>query len=305
MISFAPLSSRTLSQRLLLALAAVGLTGASASPSMAAPVKKEGVTVELVSEYDAAVPGTTLALGLAISHLPTFHTYWRQPGLVGLAPMLEWSLPEGCTHGEILWPAPEFTTMASYRVWGYERDICLVVPVHIPATLDPAQTPALTFQLKAIWMACGRTCHPGQETLTLTLPVRAQDALPPSATAAAAQFAATRREQAQVDEAWKTEAVCTEEGGFRLTVTPPPGSRVPADLYFFSYGRLVDSNEPQRREDHADGRVTLHLALVEEPDPTPETLEGELFAPTSGKEVNTPLRLKIAPKLTSASSASR
>lgn len=283
--------------RWLLPLTLASGAGVPLAPLPAAPVKKDGVTVELVSEHDAVVPGTTLWLGLSISHLPTFHTYWRQPGLVGLAPMLEWILPEGFTAGELLWPAPEFTTMASYRVWGYERDVCLAVPVQVPETLDPTKTPEMTFQLKAIWMACARTCHPGQATLTLTLPVRARDGEPPALTSAAPLFAATRSEQAVCDTSWKTEALQAPDGHFELTITPPEGHTVPPGAYFFSYQRLVDSHEPQRREDHPDGRVTLHLPLVEEPDPIPAQLEGELYAPTGGKD-GAPLRLKIAPALT-------
>ncbi len=291
-------------RRVLLGLAlAGGVWGSALTPAAATPVKKDGVTVELVSEYTSAAPGETVALGLVITHLPTFHTYWRQPGIVGLAPMLEWTLPEGCAAGDVLWPEPELTTMAGYQVWGYERKICLVTPVTIPATLDPAHTRELTFTLKAVWMACGRTCHPGHAELSLTLPLRPADAPALAKTAAAPLIATTRSEQPVTSAAWKVAAACAEDGGFTLTLTPPAGRAVPADAYFFSYARLVDSNVPQRREAFADGAVRLHLALVEEPDAAPETLAGEVFSAAGWDEAGRHRLLKVAPQLPAAAAA--
>ncbi len=267
-------------------------------PAWAEPVKKDGVTVELVSEMTAVEPGRPVRLALVIRHDAGFHTYWRQPGIVGLTPTLTWKLPEGFTAGEILWPEPQRTKMAKWGVWGYERDVCLVTEVEPPASLEAERTPSVTFSAKAIWMACARTCHPGHADLTLTLPVRKTGAV---ATEWAPQFDKTRAEQPVELPAWKISAARTD-AGFALTLVPPPGATVPEDVYFYSHGRLVDSDAPQKLERRADGSAVLRMGLVEFPDAMPQTLTGELWTAAGWKDGGKTLSrlLKVNPRLEGA-----
>jgi thiol:disulfide interchange protein DsbD len=248
----------------------------SAAPQVHAAT---GLTLELVADAVAVVPGRPLAVGLVLRPAPGFHTYWRQPGLVGLTPSVEWSWPAGISAGEMLWPEPQRGMMASYGVWCLKRDVCLVTPVTVPPTLDSATMPAVTIKAKVTWMACSRTCHPGTAELTLTLPVHhaaSPDAPIPSAAALIKQ---TIQEQPIVDDAWKFSAAQHgPAGGFSVTITPPPGRTVPADAYLYTHQRLVDSNVDPVRHDLPGGVVRLDLALVEQPDEIPSTLAGELWS---------------------------
>lgn len=243
--------------------------------------RAKGVTVELVADAAAVVPGQSLNLGVIFRPEAGFHTYWRQPGLVGLTPTVEWTVPSGVAVGDLLWPEPQRGKMGAYEVWCLRRDVALVAPVRISADLDPETTPQITVRAKIVWMVCSRTCHPGSAELSLTLPVRASlDAVPhevPSGDSELLQ--ATLREQPVTNELWKFTAVRHgEEGGFSLTITPPPGSAVPDDAYFYGHQRLVDSNVAPVRVDLGGGMVRIDLAPVEEPDATPKMLIGELWS---------------------------
>jgi thiol:disulfide interchange protein DsbD len=169
--------------------------------------------------------------------------------------------------------------MAHWGVWGFERDVALVVPVTVPAGLDPAATPKITLSTTAMWMACGETCHPGSAELALTLPVSAR---PAALTQAAGLIAATRNQQPIARPEWKATASTRKSGarvaGFVLTLTPPAGRRVPSDAYFFSTARLVDSHPDQPHTPGPDGSTSITLGLVETPDPIPAVLEGALFS---------------------------
>ena len=114
------------------------LAGTSAEVAPAQVHTATGLTLELVADADAVVPGRPLAVGLVLRPAAGFHTYWRQPGLVGLTPSVEWSWPAGISAGEMLWPEPQRGMMAAYGVWCLKRDVCLVTPVTVPTTLDPA-----------------------------------------------------------------------------------------------------------------------------------------------------------------------
>ena len=113
----------------------------SALPLAAEPHVAKGLTLELVAAESAVVPGQSLSLGVVLRPDPGFHTYWRQPGLVGLTPSVEWTLPSGFQAGEMLWPEPERGIMAAYGVWCLKREVCLVTPIALPDSLDPAVTP--------------------------------------------------------------------------------------------------------------------------------------------------------------------
>jgi thiol:disulfide interchange protein DsbD len=242
-------------------------------------VRKPGVTVELVSERTAITPGETAALALVFRHDAGVHTYWRQPGVVGLATSMKWSLPAGFRAGAILWPAPERTKMGHWGVWGFERDVALVVPVEVPADLNPATTPQITLTTTAMWMACGDTCHPGSASFSLTLPVAAK---PAPLTSSAGIIAKTRDEQPVARPEWKATASLRKSDrkveGFVLTLTPPAGRQVPKDAYFFGTARLVDSHSDQAHRPGPDGSTSITLNLIETPDPIPDHLEGELFS---------------------------
>ena len=69
--------------------------------------EETGLKLTLMSESLTIVPGEPLTVGLHIQHEPDFHTYWKNPGIVGIATILEWELPPGFTASEISWPYPE------------------------------------------------------------------------------------------------------------------------------------------------------------------------------------------------------
>jgi len=86
------------------------LTLGSALPTLAAPgsvVTTDQVRAELVAHApQGVVAGQPIWLGLAITHQPHWHTYWKNPGDSGLPTTLQWTLPEGVKSGEIEWPTP-------------------------------------------------------------------------------------------------------------------------------------------------------------------------------------------------------
>jgi len=262
------------------------------SAAGAAPLQKEGVSVELVSERAGVRPGEELCVGLVFKHAPGFHTYWRQPGIVGLAPSLKWDLPPGLKAGEIVWPAPERSKMGIYGVWGFERDVCLLVPVQVSCALKPGTE--ITLKAQAVWMACGRTCHPGSGDLSLTLPVLKECA---PTTEHASLFAQTHREQALLSPDWEIQATRTDTG-FELIVKPrAPGVSVPEGLYFYSYARLADSHAAQVDAPDTNGARRLRIGLVEFPDAWPSTLEGELYAPAGWGQAPTHHFLRVSAPL--------
>lgn len=135
------------------------------------PVRDGHVEVELVSAQSVAAPGQRLWLGVHFKMDPDWHLYWRNPGETGLAPTLEWILPEGWKVGEIGWPLPRRVVLDDMVQFLYDDQLLLVVPVDVPSEAPLTET---RLGVKVDWLACEQSCVPGKAELSLTLPVSTQ-----------------------------------------------------------------------------------------------------------------------------------
>ena len=95
----------------------------------------EGVRARLLSEAAAIVPGQNFTVALTLSHQPGFHTYWENPGTVGMPTNIQWELPKGFKTGKLVWQPPERSKMFKYDVYGYETNATLLTEIQAPADL--------------------------------------------------------------------------------------------------------------------------------------------------------------------------
>lgn len=223
-----------------------------------------GLKIKLVAESTAIVPGQSFRAGLFIQHDPGWHTYWRQPGIVGVPTSIQWKLPPGFKAGPLEYPEPEATKMFQIKAQGYERDVLLQTQLEAPADLKPGSQ--ITLRGKAAWMCCGNTCHPGTMELTLTLPVATTSGPDPRWQPV---FAQERSRYARPSDAWTATA---EEKDMNVTLTLRPASEQarrldPAQksprVIFFTEDGWINSDEPQTVTLNEDGSLTIQLIRAE------------------------------------------
>lgn len=216
-----------------------------------------GLTVNLISENQSVTAGKPFTVGLHIHHFPGFHTYWQNPGMVGMEPSIEWTLPEGFTASRIQWPYPQHTHMGEYPCYGYERDITLLVTITPPAKLETTST---TLIAKAMWMCCSKGCFPGYETFTLKLPVTGKAIPDPKA---GKQIARARRELPATDhQATLTVLSKPTDAKIRVRLQHPKlaGAK---EIHLFSTDRQISSDHTQKFKKNADGSMTLSIPRSE------------------------------------------
>ncbi|MEN8772554.1 MAG: protein-disulfide reductase DsbD domain-containing protein [Akkermansiaceae bacterium] len=216
-----------------------------------------GLEIELISESNGITPGKPLTLGLHIHHLPGFHTYWKSPGIVGMATSIEWTLPEGFSASEIRWPYPENTFMAEYPCHGYERDVTLVVTITPPAQI---QNKEVTFRAKSAWMCCAKGCFPGFETFELTLPVTAEPRPVPSAKA---HLAKALQEFPSKNHEIKATLHSKTDAEIITIAFQGPLKSLLDKLYFFSNDGQISSDRKQSFIKEKNGTFTLKIARSE------------------------------------------
>ena len=129
------------------------------------------IEVELLAETTSVIPGETFWLGLRLDPAQHWHTYWKMGGDSGEPTSLsEWGAPEGTLIGEIQWPAPNWLPFYETDLvnFGYEEEIVLPIAITIPEDFEEE---SVDLSVLAYWNVCEQICIPGEQRLSLSLPV--------------------------------------------------------------------------------------------------------------------------------------
>ena len=244
--------------------------GMIAWPVLGAPVRSGPVEAELVPEVENIAPGQPFTVALRLKMDPPWHTYWINPGDSGLAPRLDWSLPEGFSADELLFPPPAAIPTPPFMTYGFGNEVWLLSTITPPAVLKSDRV-----VLKAVvsWLICNEVCVPGSASLVLRLPVQAGGAKPHPVHAA--QISAARARLPEPAAGWQFR-VRHENGLYHLAVFPPPGyaGEIQSASFFPFQNDIIQHSAPQKWRRSAEG-YTLELVPAD-PAASPESLSGVL-----------------------------
>jgi len=235
------------------------------------------VQAQLVASVQAVQPGTEIYLGVNQKIIPHWHTYWSNPGDSGNATTIEWTLPEGASASDIIWPAPGRFSMGPITNYAYENDVTLLTKIKIPVDANPGEQ--FTARALVDWLVCEEECIPQQVELALSLPI---------VTASEAVGAGDPR----IDEAlarlpvaspWEIRAAQsaidpeTAQGELTLHVALSEAQLAQVkDIWFYPYdwGRIQQSDEQVRKP--VKGGIELTIKTGEAPLKTGDALTGVL-----------------------------
>lgn len=224
------------------------------------------VQAQLVASVASVQPGAEIYLGVNQKIIPHWHTYWRNPGDSGNATTIEWTLPEGATASDIIWPAPSRFSMGPITNYAYENDVTLLTKIKIPADAQPGEQ--FTAQALVDWLVCEEECIPQTVELALSLPIvavgesagagdpRIDDALARLPVASPWEIRAT---QTEIDPA-------TAQGELTLHIPLSEAQLAQVkDIWFYPYewGRIQQSSEQLRKP--VDGGIELRIKTGEAP----------------------------------------
>ncbi len=234
--------------RLLFLVIAAGLAPASGQFGLDEPP----VEASLVASVATVAPGEPFEVALRLDHQPGWHTYYKNPGQVGSAPEVEWTLPGGFQVSELRFPVPSIGTFAGENFYGYSGEAWFMATITPPEVL-PESIPV---RAKASWLACAEQCIPGSAELRLDLP--SGTAAVPNAEVAA-DFAAARTRVPLAKPPWRVTAT---DAGERILLDLRPGKEAveqPAGVHFFSSDRQDDAAKPQKLTALPDGGWRLEV----------------------------------------------
>ncbi|MHA6289090.1 protein-disulfide reductase DsbD family protein [Maricaulis sp. CAU 1757] len=127
------------------------------------------IDAQLVADRDVVAPGEDFLIGLHQVMPDGWHTYWRNPGDNGLPVEIDWTVPDGVTVGDILWPTPVELPLSDIIMdYGYRGEVVLPMPVTVDAGYAGTR---IDIRADAVWLVCEEICVPEERTLSLSLPV--------------------------------------------------------------------------------------------------------------------------------------
>jgi thiol:disulfide interchange protein DsbD len=239
-----------------------------------APVR---VKTTLVAEHGVIAPGQPFTVWLRMDHEPEWHTFYRNPGLVGNPLTIKWELPAGFTAGPVQWPVPKLASQVGEAIFAYEGVAYFPVVISPPADLRPGTSVSLVANAK--WQVCQDLCLNEAASLRLDLPVAAE----PVANAGAAEELATARAAMPITtDAWAVSA--TSNGGeIVINLTMKDGAIAdPGEIFFFSADQQTYTD--QKVERTVEGlRIIAKRAVkdyMDEPIPVRDNLSGIFKAST-------------------------
>lgn len=125
-------------------------------------------TAVLHSEYSVVSAGNTVWLGFEMVPRAGWHSYWKNYGDSGAAPLFYWKLPDGVTAGEPLYPTPHRMPIGPLMNYGYEEPSVLLIPVYIP---EDYASKTLPISVDVEWLVCEIECVPQDGSWSAEIPV--------------------------------------------------------------------------------------------------------------------------------------
>jgi len=230
-------------------------------------------TAWLEAATSSIVPGETIEVAVVLEMSDHWHTYWRNHGDSGGPTEITWELPEGFSAGDIQWPTPERYNVEGLISFGYEGTAALLVPIQVPADLTTGST--VTLKANVDWLECKDVCIPGNQDVTLTLPVRDTPGSPN------ASFVKYRAAQPR-DFMGDIRLTNTPEG-VRYEIEVPEGSPMAIAFFPGEVGLWVLEPPPVLQQEGT--RVSIDL-IQNEGFPQPDEVEGVLrFADGTGLQL--------------------
>ena len=113
--------------------------------------------IRLLMERESIGVGGTTWLAFEITPRVGWHTYWKNPGDSGAAPIFEWTAPEGYEFGKPVYGTPKRIPVAHLMNYGYKGASTVLIPIKASSSVSRE---SVAIKLVAEWLVCDVECVP-------------------------------------------------------------------------------------------------------------------------------------------------
>lgn len=267
---------------------------------LASPTSEQPVQATLLAEEESVKAGRSFWVGVELKMASGWDTYWMNPGDSGFATQINWTLPEGFHAGPLLWPYPQKFTNDSFVAFGYTGTVLLLTEITPPEKLPSDQK--FTIQADVNWLACKDACIPGEQRVTVTLPVSdSTPSLNSQSTHLFVQAKESLPHPLKSNEGKLTVQELTDK--IVLDFIPQPGSlgEIESLLFIPEEGEIVDYSAPQDIQRLNNG-VILNVKKAH-PETALSQVKGVLIVSEKGSDIKRAIQVD-SPVMTRATSVS-
>ena len=123
----------------------------------------------LIATHTAVTDSEPTYLALQILLDPDWHTYWKNPGDSGAAPILSISAPESVKVSDTIFPLPQRFDAPPLTTIGYEKQVFFIFQVDVNPEKKPEPGSVVKIKLDAEWLVCKVECIPATAVFEIDL----------------------------------------------------------------------------------------------------------------------------------------
>jgi thiol:disulfide interchange protein DsbD len=124
--------------------------------------QKTYVQVEVIPEHSKVQTNGENWIALKFNMEPDWHIYAEDPGEMGLPTTFDFTLPEGVSVEEILWPKDKTFITSGLTTYGFDQEAIFLVRLKGTFSNEDA------FSVDVKWLACHQVCVPGGKKIDWT-----------------------------------------------------------------------------------------------------------------------------------------
>ena len=225
----------------------------SANAQFGAPETESSLVVGVTS----VAPGETFTVAVELTHAPEWHSYYKNPGGVGMPLSLTWKLPEGFGGGDVIFPTPHKASVpgaeGDVTFYGYEGRNVFLADVTVPENAEIGSE--IDFEVGAMWLVCNdRGCN--QERVTFNDSITISEKTVPNPDG----VVLIEEAREHLPKAGKDIPLSISEtdAGIIVTAGLPAEVENPKTAYFYSSDRQIDAQQKQSVS-FKDGKAVFSL----------------------------------------------
>lgn len=248
----------------------------------AAPQHSGQASAEITIQHSSLPAGGESWIALKLTPEAGWHTYWKNPGEMGMATSISWTLPKGIKISDLQFPAPHTFTSNDINSLGYDQEVTILAKLTAAPDITPAK---LSITGEASWLTCTpEACEPGNIKTSIPLEITAKDT-PAVTTPADAEIKKSLNELPIVSSDW--QATCLKQGDTIIVrVQPPAPSLITSGKFnaYFATPEIVSIPSEQTWKKDGDAWVAT-FPISEYFKTIPQTIELTLSGEALSKSV--------------------
>jgi thiol:disulfide interchange protein DsbD len=229
------------------------------------------VKVEIFSDFSEVEAGKDFNLFIKLIPDKDWHTYWINPGDVGLPTVIDFDSVKGVKTYEPIFETPEKIPFSGMANFGYESENTIMIPIKISPDFNKDE---LEIKANIRWLVCKEECIPGSKKINFKIKVNGKS-IPNSAYLS--QIIKIKENQPLINQNIDCKA-SKKENNVTLEIPKDKLSKDIKELQFFPYDSGFYNYGADQILSEKDGKFYLSITLDNFRTEDPKKISGILVA---------------------------